>query len=105
MEDERRSENGRVPRATKLLEVDAWIDSTLYEAGFKLSEAWETLTIFSRRFRVYGPQRLVVELFGEGVTLLAAGAVVMLALAMPAFEETTDAWRVQDDYAVTFLDR
>ncbi len=29
----------------------------------------------------------------------------MLALAMPAFEETKKDWRAQDDYAVTFLDR
>ncbi|MDZ5698362.1 PBP1A family penicillin-binding protein [Chelativorans sp. M5D2P16] len=105
MENGRRSDKGRVPRATRLLEVDAWIDSTLYEAGFKLSETWENITIFFRRFRVYGPQRAVVEFFSEGVTLIAAGAVIMLALAMPAFEETAGDWRVQDDYAVTFLDR
>ena len=28
-----------------------------------------------------------------------------LALAMPAFEETSKDWRNQDDFAVTFLDR
>ncbi|XHB98674.1 penicillin-binding protein 1A [Nitratireductor sp. ac15] len=95
----------KAPRATRLLALDAWIDSTLYEAGFKLAEFWEGVTIFFRRFRVYGFKRAVVELFSEGATLGAIGSVVMLALAMPAFEETAGDWRAQDDYAVTFLDR
>ncbi|MCT7373441.1 transglycosylase domain-containing protein [Chelativorans salis] len=103
--EEKRTRKGRAPRATKLLEVDAWIDSTLYEARFKLSEAWENITIFFRRFRVYGAKRAAVELLSESLTLATVGAVVMLALAIPAFEETSANWRAQDDYAVTFLDR
>ena len=35
----------------------------------------------------------------------AAGSVVMLLLAQPAFEETDGNWRNQGDFAVTFLDR
>ncbi len=85
--------------------IDAWLDSTLYEAGFKLSEIWETLTIFFRRFRYTGWKRGMFELLGEGFTMGAAGSVVMLALALPAFEETESNWRAQDDFAVTFLDR
>src|SRR5690606_24268591 len=69
------------------------------------AEIWEDLTIFFRRFRVYGVKRGVFELLGEAFTLLAAGSVAMLALAMPAFQETAGDWRAQDDYAVTFLDR
>jgi penicillin-binding protein 1A len=95
----------RSPRATRLLAIDAWIDSSLYEAGFKLSECWENITIFFRRFRFTGWKRWAFELAGEGFTLGAAGSVVMLALAMPAFEETEGNWRAQDDFAVTFLDR
>ncbi|MEX0345055.1 MAG: transglycosylase domain-containing protein [Rhizobiaceae bacterium] len=93
------------PKASKLLELDAWIDSTLYELGFKLAIFWENLTIFFRRFRVRGWRRGVFEVLSEGMTLGAAGSVVMLALAMPAFEETSKDWRNQDDFAVTFLDR
>ncbi|PSM18158.1 penicillin-binding protein 1A [Nitratireductor sp. StC3] len=95
----------RAPRTSKLLEIDAWIDSSLYEAGFKAGEIWETITIFFRRFRVYGWRRGVVEALSESVTLGAAGSVVLLALAMPAFEETAGNWRAQADYAVTVLDR
>lgn len=101
----REKRQSKAPRATRLLALDAWIDSTLYEAGFKLAEFWESVTIFFRRFRVYGARRAVVEIFSEGATLGAVGSVVMLALAMPAFEETAGDWRAQDDYAVTFLDR
>ena len=88
-----------------LLAVDAWLDSTVYEAGFKIGQAWETLTIFFRRFRVEGWRRGIVEILSEGFTLGAAGSVVLLMLAMPAFVETTGDWRNQGDFAVTFTDR
>jgi penicillin-binding protein 1A len=95
----------KAPKAGRLLAIDAWIDSTLYDAGFRLSQAWESLTIFCRRFRFTGWRRAVAEVASEGVTMAAAGSVVMLALAMPAFEETAGDWRTQDDFAVTFFDR
>ncbi|MBO6538935.1 MAG: PBP1A family penicillin-binding protein [Rhizobiaceae bacterium] len=93
------------PRATRLLEIDAWLDSTLYDAGFKLAEVWESITIFFRRFRFTGFSRAFFELSSEGMTLGAAGAVLMFALALPAFEETAGDWKSQGEYAVTFLDR
>ncbi|EKF19787.1 transglycosylase domain-containing protein [Nitratireductor pacificus] len=105
MKKPRAKRQAKAPRATRFLAVDAWLDSAFYEAGFKAGEAWESITIFFRRFRVYGAKRALVELLSEGFTIGAAGSVVMLALAMPAFEETAGDWRAQDDYAVTFLDR
>ncbi len=93
------------PKASRLLDLDAWIDSSLFNLGSRLAVIWETLTIFFRRFKVTGWKRGIFELLSEGMTLGAAGSVVMLALAMPAFEETAKDWRSQDDYAVTFLDR
>ena len=50
-----------------LLAVDAWLDSTVYEAGFKIGQAWETLTIFFRRFRVEGWRRGIVEILERGL--------------------------------------
>ncbi|AYG65584.1 MULTISPECIES: transglycosylase domain-containing protein [unclassified Rhizobium] len=96
------------PRRRKryfFLRLDSWIDSTLWSAGFRLAEAWEEITIFFRRFRVRGWKRIVFELLGEGLTLGAAGSVVMLMLAMPAFEATQGDWRNRGNFAVTFLDR
>ncbi|SCD22447.1 penicillin-binding protein, 1A family [Brucella inopinata] len=52
-----------------------------------------------------GFRRFMVEVLDEGFTLGVAGSVLMLMLALPAFEETKKDWRAQDDYAVTFLDR
>ena len=97
--------NFRISKATRLLAIDAWIDSTLYEAGFKAREQWENITIFFRRFRVSGIRRAVVEVTSEAFTLSTAASVVLLALALPAFDETSRDWRSQDDFAVTFLDR
>lgn len=105
MEDPFEPRKSKSPKAGKLLAIDAWIDSSLYEAGFKAREAWETLTIFFRRFRVSGWRRAFIEVLSEGFTMGAAGSVVMLALALPAFDETVGNWRQQDDFAVTFLDR
>ncbi|MBW9112679.1 penicillin-binding protein [Rhizobium cauense] len=88
-----------------LLKIDSWIDSTIWNAGFRAAEIWEDITIFFRRFRVRGWKRIVFELGGEGLTLGAVGAALMLALAQPAFEATKEDWRNRGDYAVTFLDR
>ncbi|MGF0536807.1 transglycosylase domain-containing protein [Agrobacterium sp. ES01] len=88
-----------------LLRIDSWIDSTLWSAGFRAGEIWEDITIFSRKFRMRGWKRWVFEILGEGMTLGTAGAVLMLALALPAFQETTKDWRSRGNFAVTFLDR
>jgi penicillin-binding protein 1A len=47
----------------------------------------------------------VFEFAGEGMNVGTAGFVLLLALALPAFEETSGNWRARDDFAVTFLDR
>ncbi|MGN6305483.1 MAG: transglycosylase domain-containing protein [Mesorhizobium sp.] len=98
-----RRRRGRI--ASALLAVDAWLDTSLYEIGFKAREFWEAATIFSRRFRVHGWRRAIIEVLSEGFTMGAGGFVVLLALAMPAFDITTGDWRNQGDFAVTFLDR
>jgi penicillin-binding protein 1A len=109
MEPETPKDNGaEKPRRRKryfFLRLDSWIDSTLWNAGFGLAEAWEEITIFFRRFRVRGWKRILFELLGEGLTLGTAGSVVMLMLAMPAFEATQGDWRNRGNFAVTFLDR
>ncbi|MER8607731.1 penicillin-binding protein 1A [Mesorhizobium sp. M1233] len=91
--------------AARLLAVDAWIDSSVYEIGFRARQFWEAATIFSRRFRVGGWRRGLIELVSEGFTLGAGGIVVLLGLALPAFQITAGDWRTQGDFAVTFLDR
>jgi penicillin-binding protein 1A len=89
----------------RLLAIDSWIDSSMYEIFAQAGDRWEAITIFFRRFRFTGFKKLFFEVLDEGVTLSLGGAVVLLALALPAFEETSKDWRNSADYAVTFLDR
>jgi len=88
-----------------LLRIDSFIDSTVWNAGFRLGVWWEDITIFFRRFRMRGWKKALFEVLGECMTWGTAGSVLMLALALPAFEETKGNWRAQSDFAVTFLDR
>jgi len=87
------------------LRIDSWIDSTVWNAGFRTAEWWEDVTIFFRRFRTRGWKKVLFDILGEGMNWGTVGAVLMLALALPAFEETKGNWRAQSDFAVTFLDR
>ena len=67
------------------LKIDSWLDSTLWNAGYDLAEAWEEITIFSRKFRVRGWKRVVVDVADEAMTFGTAGFVLLLALALPAW--------------------
>ncbi len=66
---------------------------------------FEAISRFMRRFKVTGFAHAIVEILGEGLTLGAGGAVLMLAFALPAFQATNSDWRSKGDLAVTFLDR
>lgn len=97
--------NRRRRRAPRLIEVDAWIDSSIFRAGRVVATAFESISGFMRRFRVSGPKRAVVEVASDGLTLGCVGLVLMLALALPAFDATRTDWRTQGDYSLTILDR
>nr|WP_244557719.1 transglycosylase domain-containing protein [Agrobacterium sp. NCPPB 925] len=88
-----------------LLRIDSFIDSGLWTAAARLVDFWEDVTIASRKLHVRGWKKLLVNLTCDALTFGTAGSVVLLALAMPAFEETKKDWRYRGDFAVTFLDR
>ncbi|SCX97559.1 transglycosylase domain-containing protein [Microvirga guangxiensis] len=93
----------RIKRAA--LWLDAWLNSFLFQSGRGLSSAYEFYSEKMKCLRFRGPLRVVLDLTSEATTLGAVGAVVMLALALPAFRETEDDWLKTQDLAVTFLDR
>ncbi len=98
------------PRVGRIKRFFLDIDARLGHAFFALSVAararYEGFSVFMDRFHVSGMKRLFVEGASEGVTLGTAGAVLMLALAVPAFRETTDEdWLKKAELAVIFLDR
>lgn len=89
----------------KLLNLDSWLDDALYRFKSSTADNWESLTVFFRRFRVYGFKKALTELLCEGFTMGTLGAIVMLALAKPAFVETEKNWRTRQEFSVQFLDR
>ncbi|WP_420825913.1 transglycosylase domain-containing protein [Rhodobium orientis] len=91
--------------SARLLAADAFIDTTVWRIGDWLSRTFSGYARFMRRFRLRGPARGANELLSEVFTLGMAGAVVMLAFALPAFEETREDWRATADYSITILDR
>src|SRR5215203_2730734 len=76
-------------------------------AGRWSREFYERFIVFMDRFHVAGWRRWVfVEPVSEGLSLGVGGLVLMLALALPAFRETSDDdWLKKSELAVTFLDR
>jgi len=95
------------PRFKKLmLGFDARVDSGLFRGFTGLRESYERFSTFMDRFHVAGWARWLNEFLSEGATIGTAGLVLMLALAVPAFRQTSDDdWLKKSDLAVTFLDR
>jgi penicillin-binding protein 1A len=90
-----------------LLDFDARIDSAVFQSGKWARELYERFTAIMDRSHVGGWRRwLLVEPLSEMATLGTGGLFVMLALAIPAFHQTSDDdWLKKADLAVTFLDR
>jgi len=89
-----------------LLDIDARVDSAVFRAGALAREYYERFSTFMDRFHVSGWRRIPIEILSEGATLGTGGLVVLLALAMPAFRDTSDDdWLKKSELAVSFLDR
>jgi penicillin-binding protein 1A len=89
-----------------LLDLDARVDSAVFRTGAWTREYYERFSTFMDRFHVGGWRRIPIELLSEGATLGTGGLVVLLALAVPAFRDTSDEdWLKKSELAVTFLDR
>lgn len=87
------------------IEIDAAVDSAIYRLGEIILDGFARYELFTRRFRVAGWKKAVVDILDDAVTFGAVGAVLLLALAQPAMIEAKRDWRAKGDYAVTFLDR
>lgn len=90
----------------RLLDADAWLDSSLYDFFNALGRAYTRFQDRMSWFHVTGIKRLFVELLSDGLSFAAIGAVLMLALALPAFDVTASGeFNRAEDYAIIFLDR
>jgi penicillin-binding protein 1A len=90
-----------------LLDLDARLDFGLFRGGLVAREMFERFRDFMDRFHVAGWRRwLVVEPLSELATMGTGGLLLALALAVPAFRETSDEdWLKKSELAVVFLDR
>jgi penicillin-binding protein 1A len=90
-----------------LLDFDARLDSGLFRSGRVAREGFERYRDFMDRFHVAGWRRwLLVEPLSELATFGMGGLLLALALAVPAFRETSDEdWLKKSELAVVFLDR
>src|SRR5579872_6057181 len=96
---------GRQRLRSFLLDLDARFDSGLFRAALVTREAFERYRDYMDRFHVSGWRRWVlVEPLSELATLGMGGLLFALALAVPAFRQTSDAdWLKKSELAVVFL--
>jgi penicillin-binding protein 1A len=90
-----------------LLDIDSRIDFAVFASGKWARELFERFTALMDRLHVAGWRRwFIVEPLSEAASLGAGGLLVMLALSVPAYLQTSGKdWLKKSDLAVTFLDR
>src|SRR5688572_13372699 len=89
-----------------MLDADAWLDSSMYEFWQSLGRGYTAVQDFFARFQVRGIKRFFVEIFSDALSFTAIGAVLMTALALPAFNATASGrYNQAEDISVIFLDR
>jgi penicillin-binding protein 1A len=90
-----------------LLDLDSRLDFGLFQSTIWGRELFERFAVFMDRFHIAGWRRWVlIEPLSELGTLGLGGLLLALALAIPAFRETSDDdWLKKSELAVTFLDR
>ena len=81
-------------------------NSTIFDVRQRVFSILRAVDDASDRMHLSGAARILVELACEALTLGLAGLLVVLTLAIPAFQETADDdWLKRGDLAVTFQDR
>ena len=93
-------------KKARMLDADAWLDSFMFEFWNSIGRGYQRIEDFFHGFRLRGIKRLFVEIISDGATFLAIGAVLLLALALPAFQATASG-RINNanEISVVFLDR
>lgn len=93
-------------RVVDWLRLDAWIDSSLAEMWQRFKDRYNAASSFFARFRLRGWRRLFNEVASDGFTLATGGAILLYALALPAFLEIEDGRLLSTGkYSVKFLDK
>ena len=92
--------------ARRIRDWDARLEHGLFQLGRRVGEGLWRIRHASERLEPSPAGRVIVTLCCEALTYLAIGAVLMTALAKPAFRAVNEEnWLKQTDLAVTFLDQ
>ena len=73
----------RSRRGLKLIDIDAWLDSSVYGSLRSLGEAYDAFSAYMARFSVGGFRRVFVELAADAATFSILGGMIVLAFAQP----------------------
>ncbi len=93
-------------KQNRLLQLDAWLDSSIYEFFKSTGRGYTRFQDFMSIFHVSGFRRFFVEIISDILSFGAIAAVLMLSLALPAFDETASGeFNKAEDYSFIFLDR
>lgn len=93
-------------KTSSMLAADAWLDSSLYEFWQWLGRGYTRFQDFMSIFHVAGFKRFFVEITSDAFSFFAIGCVLMVALALPAFDATASGeFNKAENYSVVFLDR
>jgi len=92
--------------ARRLRDADAWVEHSLYRLGERINEILWRIRAWSDRMEPSPTGRVIVTLACEALTYIAIGAVMMTALAKPAFRAVNeDQWLKAQELSVTFIDQ
>jgi penicillin-binding protein 1A len=88
------------------LDADARFGHALFAFGRRLREGYARYSLHMDRLSLTGGRKFAANVAGEALTWGSLGSVLVLALAVPAFKETSDEnWLKKQDLAVVFLDQ
>ena len=76
--------------ARLLLAFDSFVDSSMYDGQRRAIRTLQAIGALSDRFRLTGLGKFAVELACEGLNVGIVGLIFALALAQPAFRDTSD---------------
>ena len=106
MSEGREQSRFRKTVARLLLAFNSFVDSSMYDGQRRAIRTLQAIGALSDRFRLTGLGKFAVEFACEGLNVGIVGLIFALALAQPAFRDTSDEdWLKRTDLAVTFLDR
>jgi len=88
-----------------LFDVDAYIEAGFYQFWQKCCRGWSAYSAALDRWRITGIRRIIVDILGDGATVVTAALIMIFYFAMPVIEESDAVWNKGRQYSVVFTDK